>query len=126
VANIWTEHCDGAYGNADGTTRSYYTIHLYLNDSAQALGIPPPKKGKKNGNSDVDPRDELLRGGATTFYSTNRERKLDVDPKVGRVLIFQHKRLLHAGDEVISGIKYTMRSDLMYELKEVKDSAVED
>lgn len=42
-------------------------------------------------------------------------RRLDVDPKMGRVLIFQHAHLLHSGDEVQEGIKYTMRSDLMYE-----------
>jgi hypothetical protein len=108
--------------------RSFYTIHLYLNDSAQALGIPPQKDSRKKVASDADPRDEPLRGGATTFYSGklqnsgDHRRRLDVDPKVGRVLIFQHKRLLHAGDEVISGIKYTMRSDLMYELKEDNDS----
>jgi hypothetical protein len=42
-------------------------------------------------------------------------RRLDVDPKMGRVLIFQHAHLLHSGDEVQEGMKYTMRSDLMYE-----------
>jgi hypothetical protein len=35
----------------------------------------------------------------------------------GRVLIFQHRRLLHSGDDVKAGIKYTMRSDLMYEFE---------
>lgn len=39
---------------------------------------------------------------------------MDIDPKIGRVLIFQQRRLLHSGDEVLSGVKYTMRSDLMY------------
>jgi hypothetical protein len=38
-----------------------------------------------------------------------------VDPRIGRVLIFQHRRLLHSGDEVTAGIKYTMRSDVMFE-----------
>lgn len=74
-----------------------------MNDSAQALGIPESTET------------ELLRGGATTFHSADRTRWLDVDPKIGRVLIFQHRRLLHSGDEVRSGIKYTMRSDLMFE-----------
>ena len=41
--------------------------------------------------------------------------KIDVDPKVGRVLIFQQKGLLHSGDDVVRGVKYTMRSDIMYE-----------
>lgn len=44
--------------------------------------------------------------------------KLDVDCKAGRVLIFQQKGLLHSGDEVVRGIKYTMRSDIMYEFDE--------
>lgn len=43
------------------------------------------------------------------------KQRIDVDPKAGRVLIFQHRRLLHSGDEVQSGVKYTVRSDLMYE-----------
>jgi hypothetical protein len=42
-------------------------------------------------------------------------RRLDVDPKAGRVLIFQHRGLLHSGDEVLEGVKYTMRSDLLFE-----------
>jgi hypothetical protein len=45
------------------------------------------------------------------------KRRLDVDPKVGRMLLFQHKGLLHSGDYVTAGVKYTMRTDLMYELK---------
>jgi hypothetical protein len=60
---------------------------------------------------------DLLFGGATTFHSNlDPDKRMDIDPKVGRVLIFQQKRLLHSGDDVVAGIKYTMRSDLMYEL----------
>ncbi|PSS28043.1 hypothetical protein M430DRAFT_72651, partial [Amorphotheca resinae ATCC 22711] len=92
-------HCDSAYQTLDEKQRSFYTLHLYLNDSAQGIGIP------------VAP----LRGGATTFYSKDRKRRLDVDPKAGRVLIFQHRDLLHSGDDVVSGVKYSMRSDLMYQ-----------
>ena len=62
----------------------------------------------------TEPASDLLRGGATTFHLG--DRRLDVDPKIGRVLIFQHSRLLHSGDEVISGIKYTMRSDIMFNM----------
>ena len=42
------------------------------------------------------------------------KRSLDVDPKIGRVLIFQHKGLLHSGADVTNGIKMTLRTDLMY------------
>ena len=55
-------------------------------------------------------------GGATTFWSDDLERRLDVDPKAGRVLIFQHRKLLHSGDTVIDGTKYTMRTDLLFKL----------
>ncbi|KAH8590946.1 hypothetical protein B0O99DRAFT_520301 [Bisporella sp. PMI_857] len=93
-------HCDGYYGEEVGgkILRTHFTIHLYLNDSKQE-----------------NPEAEL-QGGATTFLSNNETRRLDVDPKAGRVLIFQHKRLYHAGDDVIKGIKYTVRTDIMYEL----------
>ena len=55
-----------------------------------------------------------MKGGATTFHSTDMSRSFDVDPKMGRVLIFQHAHLLHSGAEVQEGIKYTMCTDLMY------------
>jgi hypothetical protein len=65
--------------------------------------------------------DAELAGGATSFFS-DEKTKLDVNPKAGRVLIFQHHRLLHSGDDVLAGIKYSMRTDIMYEyVKDIKD-----
>lgn len=100
-------HCDGAYRTEDGSQQSFFTAQLYLNDSAQVL--------EAEGKGNISP--DTLRGGATPFHSSNREKRLDVDPKAGRVLIFQHRRLYHSGDEVTAGVKYTMRTDIMYELK---------
>ncbi|TEY48021.1 hypothetical protein BOTCAL_0299g00160 [Botryotinia calthae] len=111
AGQYFREHVDGAYGNPDGSARSFFTIHLYLNDSAQEL--------EKDPNTPKFPKDsEMLRGGATTFHSKDMKERLDVDPKVGRVLIFQHRRLLHSGDDVVSGVKYTMRSDLMFRFED--------
>jgi len=96
-------HCDGPYGEVtpDGQIlQTHFTVHLYLNDS------------KAEGGPEAD-----LVGGATTFHSSDGKRKLDVDPKAGRVLIFQHKRLYHSGDKVIAGTKYTVRTDIMYKLR---------
>jgi hypothetical protein len=65
---------------------------------------------------------DMLFGGATTFHSSlDSEKKMDIDPKAGRVLIFQQRSLLHSGDDVVAGIKYTMRSDLMYEFEGGED-----
>ena len=98
-------HYDGPYSYSDKgeVYRTHYTVHLYLNDSVAAAG-------------DAQPVPELV-GGATSFLSPDDHGlKVSVHPKAGRVLIFQHKGLYHAGDEVLAGTKYTMRTDIMYKL----------
>lgn len=79
---------------------THYTLHLYLNDSKE-----------------FDPSSDLV-GGATAFLSRerkSRQRKMDVNPRAGSVLIFQHRGLLHEGSIVKEGTKYTVRSDILYE-----------
>lgn len=88
-------HCDGVYTTPDGGERSYCTLHLYL-----------------NGRTSDD--DAELVGGATRFSSFDETRFYDVDPRPGRVLLFQHRGLLHSGEDVTQGVKYTVRTDLMY------------
>jgi len=48
-------------------------------------------------------------GGATTFHDFD----VSVTPKTGCALLFQHF-LLHEGCSVTSGVKYVLRSDVMY------------
>ncbi|KAI4088516.1 MAG: hypothetical protein LQ344_006030 [Seirophora lacunosa] len=73
---------------------SFFTLHLYLNEPDE---------------------DSMLEGGATTFHASDWSgRKFDVVPKIGRVLLFQQKGLLHSGADVKRGIKFTMRTDVMY------------
>ncbi|KAF2751472.1 hypothetical protein M011DRAFT_386775, partial [Sporormia fimetaria CBS 119925] len=90
-------HGDGCYETPDFKERSYITLQLYLNDGS--------------GKHDTGPVD----GGATTFFG-DYQQQLSVAPKVGRVLLFQHRDLVHAGDELVSGTKFTMRTDVMYTL----------
>lgn len=89
---------DGTFATPDNLEKSYFTLHLYLNES------------------DPDAPEGPLEGGATTFHSYDMRRSYDVTPKVGRVLIFQHRNLLHSGAEVLKGIKLTLRTDLMYQV----------
>jgi hypothetical protein len=84
------------YETPDKRERTYYTLHLYLNDT------------------DTQPDDEPLEGGATTFWGKDFTRRLDVAPKMGSILIFQQAFLIHAGDDVVRGMKLTMRTELMY------------
>jgi len=106
---FFREHCDGHYEDAVTFQRSFYTLHLYLNDSAAGLGLDDSPSSSEKGNDEEETEEilegKMLKGGATTFWSRDRKRRLDVDPKAGRVLIFQHTRLLHSGDDVIEGTK---------------------
>ncbi|KAL8986753.1 MAG: hypothetical protein Q9177_003981 [Variospora cf. flavescens] len=91
--NYFRPHFDGTYRTKEGRI-SFFTLHLYLNETDE---------------------DSMLEGGATTFHALDWSgRKLDVVPKVGRVLLFQQKGLLHSGADVKRGIKFTMRTDVMY------------
>ena len=69
-------------------------MHLYLNEADE---------------------DSWLEGGATRFHALDgSKRHVDVTPKTGRVLLFQQKGLLHSGADVKRGIKYSMRTDIIY------------
>ncbi|KAF2758581.1 hypothetical protein EJ05DRAFT_464436 [Pseudovirgaria hyperparasitica] len=101
-------HCDGTYETPDRKERSYYTLHLYLNDAMNAA-----------------PGERPLQGGATVFHDYTMRERYEVVPKVGRVLVFQHRSLLHSGDDVVQGTKYTLRTDIMYELDSMDGNKVD-
>ena len=76
---------------------SYVTLMLYLND------------GETGSNSQFT-------GGQTRVWSGNNEmddKYYDLAPTKGSILLFQHDTL-HEGRLVQSGVKYAMRSDIMY------------
>lgn len=109
-------HCDGSYETPDQTERSYFTLHLYLNDA----GGPLEDELREMEPAERKKFEKLGRvGGATRFHSVtmDKSRDFDVVPKMGRILLFQHRDLLHSGDDVLQGVKYTMRTDLMYTLE---------
>lgn len=64
--------------------QSWYTLIVYLNDGFE--------------------------GGNTTFIV---EPEVSIEPERGKALLFQHP-LVHEGSEVLSGVKYVVRSDVMY------------
>ncbi|KAK4229676.1 hypothetical protein QBC38DRAFT_471922 [Podospora fimiseda] len=107
VGDFFKPHCDAPFCEKDyldpeGPVKTLFTVHLYLNDSKAEVG------------------DEAeLVGGATTIFSNDEKRRLDVNPKAGRVLIFQHNGVLHSGDDVKQGVKFSVRTDIIYrQLKE--------
>jgi len=103
-------HYDGNYVTPDGKEVSFMTIHLYLN------GEDAPTKGSAQvGSGSNKSKDNMpLAGGATRFFSMYGEGYMDVVPRTGSCLVFQHRNLLHSGEDVVMGTKYTVRTDIMY------------
>ena len=57
---------------------------------------------------------EDFTGGETTFFGKDEtDLRFKITPKIGQVLVFDHHQL-HAGETVTSGIKYVLRTDVMY------------
>ncbi|TFK72277.1 hypothetical protein BDN72DRAFT_876579 [Pluteus cervinus] len=85
-------HCDGQPTLPDGR-KARVTIQIYLNE-------------------------EGLEGGATRIWDSRQKNYIDVNPKLGRVLVFQQRGIWHSGEEVTKGLKYTIRSDLLFRVEE--------
>ena len=86
----FTRHRDGAWSQAPDE-RSWLTVMLYLNDG-----------------------DEFA-GGGTRFYDGDAVTDV-VAPREGQAIVFDH-RSWHDGEPVRDGVKYVMRTDVMYRLE---------
>lgn len=111
-------HWDAHYMTPDRREKSYFTVHLYLNGDGEQ-DLKELRRANDDGlegagNTDFNGR---LLGGATSFLPRyeEKERHARVFPKTGSVLVFQQSELLHSGDSVFRGTKYTLRTDVMYE-----------
>lgn len=88
-------HYDGSFDRSPAE-RSKLTFMVYLNDGFE--------------------------GGATEFHlrlaggSLEDDPVTSVIPEAGMALLFDH-RILHQGSSVVSGRKYVLRSDVMYQRK---------
>lgn len=107
-------HWDGKYVTPDQREISYYTIHLYLNGDGEQ-DIAELKRAEQDGTANIDQEGKLL-GGATSFIPRfeDQSAQVRVFPRTGSILLFQQNDLLHGGDPVFRGTKYTMRTDIMY------------
>jgi hypothetical protein len=87
-------HVDGSFEREDGSQRTHITLQLYINGA------------KEDGGVQTQPGQ--FTGGATTFLDPMHYRPdgcappLDVIPRTGRVLLFEHD-LLHCGSPVMDG-----------------------
>ncbi|KAG9048194.1 hypothetical protein FS837_000540 [Tulasnella sp. UAMH 9824] len=92
--DFFDDHCDAVYYTPDRSEISCLTLQIYLNGSS-----------------------ETLKGGATRFKGFDtRNVVVDVEPRVGRVLLFEQETLLHTGERLLEGEKYVVRTDFMYKV----------
>lgn len=99
---------------------SFYTLHLYLNGDGEQGPQELMQVSKKaeigpEANVNMNPEGKLL-GGTTSFSTSHKEGCGIVQgfPKTGSALVFHQYHLLHDGDPVFRGVKYTLRTDIMY------------
>lgn len=79
------KHRDGNVQEEGGVSR--ITILIYLNDVEQ--------------------------GGETNICDRMLDKPVVVKPEEGKLLMFNHS-LLHSGEELLDGVKYVLRTDLIY------------
>lgn len=80
-------HHDGAYSRPNGE-RSAWTLMVFLND--------------------------VIEGGETRFFrSRSQDPFVTITPSAGTALFFLHP-ILHEGAEVRQGLKYALRTDVMF------------
>jgi predicted 2-oxoglutarate/Fe(II)-dependent dioxygenase YbiX len=82
-------HFDGSYTTADRSQKSLVTCQFYLNEGFE--------------------------GGTTNIlaHSDASDHIVDVVPRTGRVLVFDHN-ILHESALLVKGVKYSMRNEIMY------------
>eukprot|EP00300_Choanocystis_sp_HF-7_P009730 c16605_g1_i1.p2 GENE.c16605_g1_i1~~c16605_g1_i1.p2 ORF type:complete len:278 (+),score=46.18 c16605_g1_i1:39-836(+) len=104
------KHVDESVDDGEGG-RSEFTMLIYLNGSGSA-SIPQTDNGSD------DPNQDELVGGETIFYKGNIGNKvaLQFAPMANACLLHGHgsRCLLHEGAKVIRGVKYLLRSDVVY------------
>ena len=102
--NLFAKHFDAGYHPEPTTHRTIKTCMLYLNGEFE--------------------------GGHTRFYEEKRGGKGDdvlkfsLKPVAGMCLIF-NQNILHDGEEVISGLKYMMRTDIFYKAFLLKNNLLD-
>ncbi|CAM8900577.1 unnamed protein product [Rhodiola kirilowii] len=92
-----------------GGKQTHYTLLIYLSGGTRS-------KGKKESSTEKDTLLEPLIGGETVFYGSRNSLVAEVAPVEGMALLHIHgdKCLLHEGQNVAKGIKYVLRSDVVF------------
>ncbi|CAM9160820.1 unnamed protein product [Sphacelaria rigidula] len=118
VGQRFGKHVDESVEDENGNI-SQWTVLIYLNGGGGAEAGGSEQGGEaasEMGGGRVE--EEPLRGGETIFYKGNYGGKVaaSFSPLRGACLVHGHGRqcLLHEGSGVTAGVKYLLRTDVMY------------
>ncbi|KAH9647334.1 Fe2OG dioxygenase domain-containing protein [Citrus sinensis] len=108
VGQRFGQHIDESVNLGDGK-RTHYTLLIYLSGGLKA-------KAKNDSSIHNDSSPEPLVGGETVFYGSRNKLVAEVAPIEGMALIHIHgdKCMLHEARNVIKGVKYIFRSDVVF------------
>lgn len=105
---------DSSNSNSNNSDGQNFTIFSEIEKDKDEGNKDEMKESKSEEEADI----ASLRGGATLFYSSmyGRNPVVSVPPIAGKLLLHGHGRrcLTHEGAEVISGVKYILRTDVLY------------
>lgn len=94
-------HFDGFYVK-NSTERSMKTFMLYLNE------------GFSDGSTNfVDEQQQLYQDAEGKYCAEEKNIRERIQPETGMAILFNHHRL-HEGSQVRNGVKYILRTDIMY------------
>ncbi|XP_052177579.1 uncharacterized protein LOC127791635 [Diospyros lotus] len=107
VGQRFGRHIDESVDIGEGK-RTHYTLLIYLSG-----GFRPKSKNDKSGPQDSS---EILIGGETVFYGSRNGVVAEVHPTEGMALFHIHgdKCMLHEARNVTKGVKYVLRSDVVF------------
>ncbi|KAI4383081.1 hypothetical protein MLD38_008961 [Melastoma candidum] len=93
-----------------GGKRTHYTLLIYLSGGSSSKAKIDP------GNANGGPSSEPLVGGETVFYGPRNRVVAEIAPMEGMALLHLHgdKCMLHEAHVVTKGIKYVLRSDVVF------------
>ena len=103
AGDYFKPHEDGVYIRFEKPERSFITIQLYLNE------------GFEGGNTTFIDAASYYERGWRTRLPLRQSKHVSVVPKTGRILVFEHK-ILHEGSLLKSGVKHSVRTDVMYRM----------
>ncbi|KAL9409584.1 hypothetical protein AB3S75_047905 [Citrus x aurantiifolia] len=108
VGQRFGQHIDESVNLGDGK-RTHYTLLIYLSGGLKA-------KAKNDSSNHNDSSSEPLVGGETVFYGSRNKLVAEVAPIEGMALLHIHgdKCMLHEARNVVKGVKYIFRSDVVF------------